>query len=377
MNMLRKILAMGLCVLFMLVSVGCNNSQNSKSPNNNNGSDKAPVSKEKKEDNVSDKVTDNVTDKVADKVEEDVELIPVSFRLNYTASGLHAPFYMALEKGYYEEVGLDVTMGEGTGSGTTAKLVGTGSDDIGLVDSASVGSSIAAGIEIKIVAPIYAVNGFGVITLEENGINTPKDLEGKKVGIATGDGPSKLFAAVAGASGVDESKINFVTMDSNSKVTSLINGQVDAVLGGADNEAVRIKNMGYNVKVLRHSDNGAPTVGLSVIASETYIANNQETIKKFITATMRAWNEARDNPDGAVDYILDDFPTMDRKTAVGGLEVALSSLFTESSKTLGDLSVSDWEKCRDLLVEYMGIDDSLKATDLYTFECLPDNLPAR
>ena len=96
--------------------------------------------------------------------EKEEALIPVSFRLNYTAAGLHAPFYYALEKGYYEEVGLDVTIGEGTGSGTTAKLVGTGGDDLGLVDSASVASAVANDIPIKIVCPIYAVNGFSVIT---------------------------------------------------------------------------------------------------------------------------------------------------------------------------------------------------------------------
>ncbi len=355
--MLKKIVAISLCLVMVLAFTGCGKSNTPNTPNtpNNNGdSDKTDTPQDTKD-----------------------KLIPVSFRLNYTASGLHSPFYMALEKGYYEEAGLDVTIGEGTGSGTTAKLVGTGSDNIGLVDSASVASSVAAGIEIKIVAPVYAVNGFGIITLEENKINEPADLEGKKVGIATGDGPSKLFAAVAGASGIDESKINFVTMDANSKITSLINGQVDAILGGADNEAVTIKNMGHNVKVLRYSDNGAPTVGLSVIASEAYIKNNSETIKKFISATMRAWDETRGNAEEAVKYILDDFPTMDKDTAIGGLEVALASLFTEESTNLGRLSVEDWEKCRDLLVEYMGIEETVQATDLYTFDCLPDDLPKR
>ncbi len=369
--MIKKIVAISLCFVLMLVSTACNNSKNStpKAPDPT----KTPETSNASDNKESDKATEP-QDAASEKKEE---LIPVSFRLNYTASGLHAPFYMALEKGYYEEVGLDVTMGEGTGSGTTAKLVGTGSDDIGLVDSASVASAVAAGIEIKIVAPVYAVNGFGIITLEENGINTPKDLEGKKVGIATGDGPSKLFAAVAGATGVDESKISYVTMDSNSKVTSLIEGQVDAVLGGADNEGVKLKNMGHNAKVLRYSENGAPTVGLSIIASDDYIKKNPETIKKFITATMRAWDEARGNAEEVVNYILDDFPTMDRNTAIGGLEVALASLFTEDAKTLGGLSEADWEKCRDLLVEFMGIEASVKATDLYTFECLPDDLPKR
>lgn len=358
--MFKKLLASGLGLALLLSATACGSSSSS-------GTSGTP----------SNTTAGASTQQPSESKDDGGALTPVSFRLNYTASGLHAPFYMALEKGYYKEVGLDVKIGEGTGSGTTAKLVGTGSDDIGLVDSASVASSVAEGIEIKIVAPVYAVNGFGIITLEGSGIESPKDLEGKKVGIATGDGPSKLFAAVAGASGVDDSKISYVTMDSNSKITALINGQVDAILGGADNEAVTIKNMGNDVKVLRYSENGAATVGLSVIASEDYIKNNADTIKKFISATMRAWNEARDNAEETVGYILDDFPTMNKDTAKGGLEVALSSLFTANSKTLSDLSVEDWENCRDLLVQYMGVDEKVQATDLYTFECLPEDLPAK
>jgi NitT/TauT family transport system substrate-binding protein len=255
--------------------------------------------------------------------------------------------------------------------------VGAGSDDLGLVDSGSTGSAIANGVPIKIVCPIYAVNGYGVISLTSAGIKTPKDLEGKKVGITTGDGPANLFAAVAAANNVDVSKINFVSMDSNSKVTSLVKGQVDAILGGADNEAITAKNMGNDVSVLRYSDNGAPTVGLSIVASNDYLKNHPDVVKKFISATMKAWNEARKDPEGTVKYFLDKFPTAKKDTALGGLNVALNSLFASDSKTLGDLSANDWENCRPLLVKYLKVKDTVKATDLYTFDYLPDDLPSK
>jgi NitT/TauT family transport system substrate-binding protein len=363
--MFKKVFAVTLSVMMLLSMVGCTSKTSGEDKiTPSGGNDKATVTEGADS-------SDGVTQAASG------ELTKVSFRLNYTASGLHSPFYMALEKGYYEEAGLDVTIGEGTGSGTTAKLVGTGSDDLGLVDSASVGSAVAGGIPIKVVCPVYAVNGYGIISLASTGIESPKDLEGKKVGIATGDGPSNLFAAVAAANDVDLDKINFVSMDSNSKITALIKGQVDAILGGADNEAITIKNMGNEVNVLRYSEYGAATVGLSVIASDNFIQNNPEVVKSFISATMKAWNEARGDAEGTVEYILDDFPTMDKNTALGGLQVALDSLFAADSSTLGNLSESDWENCRDLLVNYMGVDESVKATDLYTFDCLPEDLPAK
>ena len=305
------------------------------------------------------------------------ELEKFTFRLNYTATGLHAPYYLALDKGYYKEVGLDVTIGEGTGSGTTAKLVGMGTDMIGQVDAASVATAVSQGIPVRVVCPIYKFNGFSIVTLEENGISSPKDLEGKKVGITTGDGPSKLFEGVVKANDVDVSKINFITMDANAKVASLVNGQVDAVLAGADNDAVQVKNMGKNVKVLRYAEFGVPTVGLSIIASNDVIKENPETVRKFIAASLKGWDEARRNPDEAVAIMQKYIPTLQTNVGRAGLDAALASLFTESSKTISDVSPEEWEVSTQLLRDYMGLDDSFPADAFYTYDCMPEELPAK
>lgn len=309
--------------------------------------------------------------------EPEEELVDVSFRLNYTADGLHAPFYYALEKGYYEEVGLNVTIGEGNGSGTTAKLVGTGDADIGFTDSASVASAITEGIPVKIVCPIYAVNAFGAIALEDSGIKTMKDLEGRRVGIATGDGPSNLFAAAAAANDVDVNKVEFVSMDANSKETSLMKGDVDAILAGCDSDAVALECNGYEVNSMRYSDCGAATVGLSLVANPDFIAEHSEVIEKFISATLKGWDECRTNSDEAVKIFMKNFPTADENVVKGSLAVALDSLFDNDAETLAGLTEEDWDNCRELLVTYLGVDESIQAADLYTFECLPDDLPAR
>ncbi|MCI9216371.1 MAG: ABC transporter substrate-binding protein [Dorea sp.] len=305
------------------------------------------------------------------------ELVDVSFRLNYTADGLHAPFYYALEKGYYEEAGLNVTIGEGNGAGTTAKLIGTGDADIGFTDSASVASAIAEGIPVKIVCPIYAVNAFGAIALKDSGIQTMKDLEGKKVGIATGDGPSNLFAAAAAANDIDVNKVEFVSMDANSKETSLMKGDVDAILAGCDSDAVALECNGYEVNAMRYSDCGAATVGLSLVANPDFIAENSEIIEKFISATLKGWDECRTNGEEAVEIFMKNFPTADENVVKGSLAVALDCLFDKDAETLAGLTKEDWNNCRDLLVNYLGVDESIQAEELYTFECIPKELPAR
>jgi len=305
------------------------------------------------------------------------KLEKVTFRLNYIATGLHAPYYVALEKGYYKDLGLDVTIAEGTGSGTTAKLVGMGTDLVGQSDAASVAAAASQGIPIRVICPIYKFNGFSIVTLEENGISSPKDLEGKKLGITTGDGPSKLWEGVVKANDVDESKITYVTMGGEAKVGALVTGKVDAILGGADNDAVQVTAQGKNVKVLRYADFGVPTIGLSIIAGNEAIKNNPETLKKFIEASLKGWDDARKDPDGAIVIMQKYIPTLETKTGRAGLDAALASLFTESSKTISDVSPADWEKSTQLLRDYMGLDASFPADTFYTTECMPAVLPAK
>lgn len=301
----------------------------------------------------------------------------VTFRLNYIATGLHAPFYVALEKGYYKDAGLDVTIAEGTGSGTTAKLIGMGTELVGFSDFASVAAAITQGIPVEVVCPIYKINGFAIITLEENGIASPKDLEGKRVGIATGDGPSKLWQAVVKANNLDETKITYVTMGGEAKVGALVNGQVDAILAGADNDAIQVKEMGKNVKVIRFASVGAPTVGLSILASRDAVSKDSETIRKFISASLKGWDDARKDLDGAITIMQTYIPTLEVNVARGGLQAAIDSLFTDSSTTMADVSDEEWATSIQLLRDYMGLDDSFPYDVFYTKSCMPTDLPAK
>lgn len=92
---------------------------------------------------------------------------------------------------------------------------------------------------------------------------------------------------------------------------------------------------------------------------------------------MKAWNECREDSAEAVEIFMQKFPTLDQAVVEGSLSVALDSLFAEDSETLGDVSEEDWNACRDLLVNYLGVDESIQAEDIYTYACLPEDLPAR
>ena len=115
-------------------------------------------------------------------------------------------------------------------------------------------------------------SSFGVISLAETGIKTPKDLEGKKLAITAGDALTQLFPAFAGFNKLDTSKITLVQIDPAGKVVALLEKRVDAILGGLDDQYFLVKQKGFAPAGLSFAKNGANTVGLTILTQDATIA---------------------------------------------------------------------------------------------------------
>ena len=111
---------------------------------------------------------------------------PIKFTLDWVFQGPNAGFMLAHQKGYYEQAGLNVDIGPGKGSGSTAQLVASKATQFGFADGFVVGNSVSKGMSIKMVAGIFRRNPTAVVVLDESDIKTPKDLEGKTIGGPTG-----------------------------------------------------------------------------------------------------------------------------------------------------------------------------------------------
>lgn len=304
-------------------------------------------------------------------------LTRVTFRLNWLTGGVHTGFFVALDKGYYAREGLDVQILEGRGSGTTVRLIGGKSDDIGLADAGSAVIGIAQGIPIKVIAELFQINAFAVVAMADSGISKPKDLEGKRVGVTPGDALSQLWPAVIGANRVDADKITLVAMDPAAKMPALILKQVDAFLGGADDQAVTLRQRGFNVVVLRFSDFGVPTIGLSILAHNDSIRDRPQVLRGFIRASARGWDETRSRPDEGVRIHLKYFPNLDAKVTREQLDVAISSLFSARSAELLRATDEDWRDHVVLLARYMGVTGQFGPRHYYTRDAMPEMLPRK
>ena len=296
----------------------------------------------------------------------------VSLRLNWYLGGLHTPFYYGKERGFYKAEGIDLTINEGRGSANTVQVVAAGSDTFGLADSSSVVLTAAKGADVKSVMSLLNSTGFAVISLAANGIKTPKDLEGKRIAVSPGDPLGQLFMALAAHNKVDTSKISMVQVDPAGKVVMVLEKRADALLGGADDQFFLIKYRGHEPAALRFADHGANIVGMTILTKGDTIKMKPDLVRRFVKATARAWDEAKNNPGAAVDAALKVKSDLNRQSTLDQLMVDFELLDSKNSRgRTGWGAQADWDQTLELLKKYRELKTDLAWTAFHTNDFLP------
>lgn len=297
----------------------------------------------------------------------------VSLRLNWYLGGLHVPFYYGKDKGFYKAEGIDLTINEGRGSANTVQVVAAGSDTFGLADSSSVITLASKGAEIKSVMTVLSSTGFAVVSLASANIRTPKDLEGKSLAVSPGDPLRQLFLALAAHNKLDLSKISFVQVDPAAKVVAVLEKRADALLGGADDQFFIIKYRGQEPRALRFADHGANIVGMTIMTQQATIKNKPDLVRRFVRATVKSWDEAKKNPDAAVEAAMKVKPDLTRASIKDQMLVDFELMDSANVKgRTGFGHEKDWQQTIDLLKKYRDLDTKEPWTTFHTNEFVPN-----
>ncbi|AJA60991.1 MULTISPECIES: ABC transporter substrate-binding protein [Bradyrhizobium] len=295
----------------------------------------------------------------------------VTFQLNWTAGGANAGFAAALGEGFYKAAGLDVTIVQGNGSGNTAQLVASGRSQLAYADAVAVSQLIAKGAPMKVVATIYQSNPNEVSALTKSGVKSINDLKGKKVGVPAGSSQTTMMPLFLKANGLKEADMTMINMPVAAMVPSLLQGQVDAILGSMDSYQIQLEQQGATLDNYRFADYGVPTVSTSIFASDSFIKDNPDVLKKFIGASLKGWGFALDNPDKAVKDLKAVFPDLNEKLATAEL-AAITPLFCSGgAKFLGKAEDAHWTRTQALLSEVKLLPEGQDPKSYYTNAYLP------
>lgn len=302
----------------------------------------------------------------------------VSFTLNYLPGGAQAGFMYGKSLGIFSKAGINLNIIPGNGSLTTAELVANGKADLAYVDAPTAFSVAARGGPITVVAPILQVNGFAIIALKNSGINSIKDLAGKRLGVITGLAPTVLLPAVLSANGVSASSIHMVHMQSSSQLGALLQHSVDAIVAAGDVQGPQLVERGTKINQFFYYANGVPTVGESIVANTSFLKSHGALVKAFVKASIDSWVQTRANPSAAAAAEAQQFPA--EGTAAQELDqikVDLGLLCAAPGAThMVQIPDNVWSRTQSLLIKYDNLPSSVNVMDHVATGILPSSLPA-
>lgn len=294
---------------------------------------------------------------------------PISFRLDWAIYGSHAPFYMALEEGMYERAGLDVSIGEGQGSATVAKIVGQGNDPIGFLDFTSTIRAVEQGIPLVAIGRVIS-NVMCVISRADAPIRSPKELEGKIVAYAPAESTGQMLPALLQRSNVDAGKINVLNPATGAKNAMLLQGRADAIPANVNVQIAQLEEQGAKLHHFLFSDFGVEMMNNGIVANANWVQQNHDAAKAFIRTSLNAFMASKKDPDKAVDLLIKRVPQQARNRSVlrRQLELTFPCLETRNTngKPLGFMAEQDWRETQDLLLKYGGLPRAVELSKLYT-----------
>jgi NitT/TauT family transport system substrate-binding protein len=297
----------------------------------------------------------------------------VVFALNWFPVGDHAAYWVALEKGYYRQRGLDVDMQNSKGSGDSIAKVDTGRADVGLADSAVVIASAARGTRIKVVGMVFDKSPLNIWSRKEAPITKPKDLEGKSVAAPPGDGQRQMFPAFARLHGIDPSKVTWVNVEPAAKVPALAEKRVDAVADYTTGLPFYEKAIGKgNAVMLPWADHGFDMYSMSIIASEKTMKERGPVLKAFLEASYLGWRDVMSDPKSALEIFKKRVPEIDLSIIEPNMMMGLDLMKTDRYAKNGIGWMEEKKMCDsvDLVNTYMGVPTKVECKAVYTNEFL-------
>jgi len=236
----------------------------------------------------------------------------MKFGLDFISLGRHAPWYVALEKGFYAEEGLDVEILASRGTAEAVRNVVTGVVDIGLIDVPSLVAAGGAAADIKIVHGAYVEAPYCIFSLDPGAaIRTPADIVGIRLGSSSASFVPRVWAAFLRQQGI-EGSFEIVNIDPAGRVPMLVQGDVDAIdLFVMSEPGIRRAAGDREPICLFAADFGLGLYSNSIGTTSARIASDPEMVRGFVRASMRGWQYTMANRDEAAEIMVKHVPALD------------------------------------------------------------------
>ena len=304
---------------------------------------------------------------------------PVRFALDWRFEGPAAPYFVAIDKGYYKAEGLDVSIDPGSGSVEGINRVASGAYELGFADINSLVKyrDNPRNLPVKAVMMVYDTPAFSIVTLKKSGIKEPKDLEGKVLGAPAADGAYAQWPIFVQANNIDASKVTIVSVGFPVREPMLAQGKVDAIAGFWFSSYMNLKANGVpadDIVVLLMRDYGVDLYGNVIIANPDFMRFSPKAVSGFVKATIRGIQDTVQDPEFAIDALMKRNPIAKREVELERLKLSLDKNFVTPDVKKNGLGAADMKRL-ERSIDQIGLTfnytNKPKATDIFTAQYLP------
>lgn len=303
-----------------------------------------------------------------EKAQNEEELKTINVVLDWYPNALHTFLYVAIEKGYYEEEGLDVNIQFPTNANDAISLVAAGQAQIGLYYQQDVIQARAEqNVPVKSIGAVVQGPLNIVLSLEEKGIQTPEDLVGKTIGYAGTELSEALVRSIMENVGEDYSDVTMIDVGFD-LMSSMTTGNVDATIGCLVNHEVpQMEEEGFSVNWFDLDEYGVPTYYEGIfLTNDEMIEKDSETLAAFLRASARGFEDMKADPDGSLQILLDNqneenFP-LSKSVEQKSMATLLPMMETKDAPFLSQSDSCwqeniDWMKAQGLITEDVELDE--------------------
>lgn len=303
-------------------------------------------------------------------------LTPVRVVLNWKPNPTQAGYFVALDRGFYAEEGLDVTLVPGKGGSFATKQVGLGNATLGLGSGVSVLQARANALPVRSYAAAQQSSNAALFSVREafgGELSRVSQLEGTRIAVVSGSAKTTAYLeSLLVAEGIRET-VEFVTVGVEQQTSNLLAGNVDVATGIFSN-ALALEQRGYDASLLLLGDY-VPTVGRTVFARPSDAAEKPSAVEGFLRATARGWLAAANDPPAAEDVLIDEKPSLatTRELGVAKIQFTADHLLTSDAVAehcWGWQSPETWQAVHDALSAADVLPDDVAVSAAWTNEYL-------
>lgn len=303
------------------------------------------------------------------------ELSDITFVLDWTPNTNHTGIYVALEKGYYEDAGLNVDVVQPSDSGAEA-LVGSGKAQFGISFQDTQASNWVSDdpMPFTTVAAVLQHNTSGIISAKDDQITSAKDLAGKRYATWNNDIEMAVILDVIEKDGGNPDQVEMLPESITDEVSALTADTVDAIWvyeGWAVQSAIS-REFDYNYFAFRDIDDTFDYYTPVIIANDSYLEEHADEAKAFLAATAKGYEFAVENPDEAADILLEAAPELD-EDLVKLSQNYMADQYIADADQWGYIDAGRWNKFYSWLNEKGLVDGTLEENVGFTNDYLEES----